>query len=521
MSIRARLTVVTILVGLVPALIAFLIVTVQMQRLVDASEQAVARIAAIADSEELARSAQSLAETTKGAARFTRLSFALLAVGIVVAAVMAAAATAMSITDPLREMAIAANRAREGKLDAIPPYHRFDAVGTLSLALYDMAKHMQQLVQDAEQGESAWTSELARRMHYLETTGEIASAMTGIVDLPGLFTQTVTSIGERFGHYHVGVFMLDPSGEWAVLQAASSEMGQRMLAQGYQVRVGQEDNAVGYATAQGTSQMVLSQRAAPSARELSWLSPWTQRDVDTEGMAKPVNPDLPETHTELALPLKIRGEIVGALNIQSTEDHAFSDEDVTVLQALSDQLAVAISNARLFQQAQDSLEAERKAYGEVSREAWKEMLLARPGFGFVRDKRGLIPIGDVQSEDAQVALGEEANNLEVPIKVRGHVIGVIDTCKPDEAGSWTPEEIAVLEVLADQLGTALEGARLYQDAQRRAARERLTRDITDKMRRAASIEGVVQAAVDELFDALGTSRAFVRLGMGSDGDGRD
>jgi GAF domain-containing protein/HAMP domain-containing protein len=517
MSIRARLIVVTILVGLVPALIAFLVVTVQMQRLVDASQQAVARIAAV-DYEELTRSVQGMAETIAGATRFTRLSFMLLAVGIVIAAVMVAVATAMSITDPLREMAVAANRAREGKLDAIPPYHRFDAVGTLSLALYDMAKRMQQLMQDAELGESAWTAELARRMHYLETTSEIASAMTGVVDLPGLFAQTVTSISHRFGHYHVGVFLLNPTGEWAVLQAASSEAGQRMLSQEYRVRVGQEDNAVGYATARGISQMVLSHRGAPSARELSWMSPWTQRGVDTEGMVAPVNPDMPKTHTELALPMKVRGEIVGALDIQSTEEHAFSDEDANVLQALADQLAVAISNARLFQQVQESLEAERKAYGEVSREAWKEMLLTRPSLGFARDKRGLIPIGDVRSEGAQTASGEGANSLETPIKVRGHVIGVIDTHKPDGTGSWTPEEIAVLEVLADQLGTALEGARLYQDAQRRAARERLTRDITDKMRRAASIEGVVQAAVDELFGALGTSRAFVRLGIGLDGD---
>lgn len=450
-----------------------------------------------------------------------RLSLILLAIGVVIVAAVVGAAAAMSITGPLRQMTEATIRTKEGEWDAIPPYRRFDEVGTLSLAIYDMARQMEQLVKDAEKGESAWTAELARRMHYLETTGEIASAMTGVVDLPGLFSQTVTSISRRFGHYHVGVFLLDPTGEWAVLQAASSETGQRMLSQGYRVKVGQEDNAVGYAIAQGNSQRVLSQRSAPSALELSWLSPSTQRGVDAGGLAQPVNPDLLETRTELALPLTIRGETVGVLDIQSTEDHAFSDEDVTVLQALADQLAVAISSARLFQQAQESLESERKAYGEVSRDAWKGMLLARPEFGFVRDEHGLVPVSKVRSDDVQMAFGEEANSLQTPIKVRGHVIGVIDSCKPDGTGSWTPEEIALLELLADQLGTALEGARLYQDAQRRAARERLTRDITDKMRRAASIEGVVQAAVDELFDALGTSRAFVRLGIGSDGDGND
>ena len=100
----------------------------------------------------------------------------------------------------------------------------------------------------------------------------------------------------------------------------------------------------------------------------------------------------------------------------------------------------------------------------------------------------------------------------MPIKVRGDVVGVLDTYKPAEAGEWTDEEITLLETIADQLGMALESGRLYQDAQRRAVRERLTREITDQMRRAAGVEGIVQTAVNQLFDVLGASRTFVRLG---------
>jgi GAF domain-containing protein len=523
MSVRARWVVIVILMGLVPMLIAFFLVTVQMQRLVDVSQQALERVAATAD-EEFTRPVQDLAETIAKTIRLTRLGLILLTLGVVIAAVVVAVATAASFADPLREMAEGAGRVMKGEWGALRLYRRFDEVGMLSLALYDMAKHMRELEQSKEQGESAWTAELARRMHYLETTGEIASAMTGVVDLPALFAQAVTSISRRFGHYHVGVFLLNPTAEWAVLEAASSEEGQRMLSQGYQVRVGQEDIAVGYVTARGTSQVVVAQKSAvPSAHVLSWLSPWTQRGRDAEGLEAPVNPDLPETRTELALPLKVRGEVVGALDIQSTEENAFSDEDVVVLQALADQLAVAISNTRLFQQAQESLEAERRAYGEMSREAWRKMLSAFPDMGFVRDGRGLFPISDVWSEDAQIASGEGsaaldgggANSLQTAVEVRGNVIGAIDTYKSADAGPWTPEEIALLKSLADQLGAALEGARLYQEAQRRATRERLTRGITDRMRRAASIDGVVQTAVDELFEALGTSRTFVQLGVAS------
>jgi GAF domain-containing protein len=95
--------------------------------------------------------------------------------------------------------------------------------------------------------------------------------------------------------------------------------------------------------------------------------------------------------------------------------------------------------------------------------------------------------------------------------VRGRVVGVLDTHKSDETGHWTPEDIAILEQLTDQLGVALESARLYQDVQRGAVRERLTHEITDQMRRATSVDGIVQTAVDALFSVMGTSRAFVQL----------
>jgi GAF domain-containing protein len=411
------------------------------------------RVAATASYEEFAQPVQDLTGTMGQIVYLTQLNSILFALGMAVVAVVVAVVTAASFVDPLRVVTGAAGRAMEGEWDAIRPFRRFDEVGALSLALYEMTKRMRKLVQDLEQEVSARTAELARRMHYLEATGEIASAMTGVVDLSGLFAQTVTSISHRFGYYHAGVFLLDPAGEWAVLRAASSEEGQRMLSGGYQVRVGQEDNAVGYATAWGTSHVVSAQEIVPSARVLSWLSPVSQRVRDAESLA-PVNPDLPKTNTELALPLKIHGEVVGALDVQSTEENAFSDEDVVVLQALADQLAVAISNARLFQQAQESLEMERRAYGEVSREAWRKMLLARPDLSFVRDKRGLFPAEEVSSGDAALHEaaapdGERTNGLTTPIKVRGNVIGAVDAYKPAGAGPWTPEEIALSELLAD------------------------------------------------------------------------
>jgi GAF domain-containing protein len=101
--------------------------------------------------------------------------------------------------------------------------------------------------------------------------------------------------------------------------------------------------------------------------------------------------------------------------------------------------------------------------------------------------------------------------MTVPLKVRDQVIGVLNFEKGAEDNGWTSEEMVLLEALVDQLGQALESARLYQETQRRAARERLTREITDELHRATSAEAVVQTAVDALFRVLGTSRAFGQL----------
>ena len=100
---------------------------------------------------------------------------------------------------------------------------------------------------------------------------------------------------------------------------------------------------------------------------------------------------------------------------------------------------------------------------------------------------------------------------------------MLDTYKPLDEGEWTPDEISLLEVMAEQLGTALESARLYEEAQRRAARERLTREITERMRSTSEVQNIIQSAVDELFGVLDASRVFVRLGQSSDSedDGTD
>jgi GAF domain-containing protein len=231
------------------------------------------------------------------------------------------------------------------------------------------------------------------------------------------------------------------------------------------------------------------------------------------------NPDLPDTRSEIALPLRARGQTIGVLDVQSTVPQAFGEEDMTVLQTLADQVALAISNSRLFQQSQESLEAERRAYGELGRQAWIQVLQTRPELGFVSDQQGTVPAGPALEPRMQKALqtghaivaGQDGTALAIPIQVRGHTIGVVDVERPNDTGQWMPDQIAMMQTLAEQLGVALEGARLYQDTQRRAAQERLIGEVTSRIRESLDIETVLKTTASEMRQALDLDNLVIRL----------
>jgi GAF domain-containing protein len=349
---------------------------------------------------------------------------------------------------------------------------------------------------------AARTAEMERRTRQLEATTLVAQESASMLDPQQLLSETVNLISEQFGFYHTGIFLKDPEGEWSVLQAASSEGGQRMLRRGHRLEMGV--GIVGSVTASGEYRIA--------------------SDVGTDAVYFD-NPDLPDTRSEMAVPLRARGEVIGALDVQSMEPAAFDQEDVAALQTLADQVAVAISNARLFQRVQESLEAERRAFGDLSRAAWQQLVRTQSHLGLVRDEGGIISADDTWQPDVlkametgQVTPGlDEGTNVVVPIKVRGQVIGAVDAYKPDDAPAWSSQQIALLETLSEQLGDALEDARLYQDAQQRAMREALIGEVTSRMRETLDMDTILKTAAREMHRVLDLAEVEVRIGAGPTG----
>ncbi len=339
------------------------------------------------------------------------------------------------------------------------------------------------------------TVELTRRTRYLEVIAAIAHEATAELELNALMARVVDSISQQFGFYHTGLFLIDDTGKWTELKAASSAGGQRMLARRHRLRVGQE-GIVGYVSQCGEPRVALD-----TGRDRVFFD----------------NPDLPLTRSELALPLLARGRVIGVLDVQSTEPEAFGQEDLAVMQLLADQIAIAINNARLFQQTTESVETERRAYRGLSGQAWAKLLNAQTCLGFVSDRQAVVPVGDTWTPEMELALAKgqlitdaEKTALAIPIKVRGHVIGVIDGRKPD-GSEWASDEIALVQALAEQSALALESARLYQDTQRRAARERLLSEVAGRIRETLDMEAMLRTAAEEMRRALALEDLVVRL----------
>jgi PAS domain S-box-containing protein len=169
-------------------------------------------------------------------------------------------------------------------------------------------------------------NDLTRRNMQMLASSEVSKAATQILEIDKLLVNCVELIRTYFGFYYAAIFLVDDPGEWALLRAATGEAGQKLMEKGHKLAVGSQ-SMVGWVTANNSARIAL--------------------DVGDEAIRFD-NPLLPKTLSEMALPLRVRGDVIGALDVQSTSLNAFHEDDIQTLQMMSDQVAIAIDNARLF-----------------------------------------------------------------------------------------------------------------------------------------------------------------------------
>jgi len=343
---------------------------------------------------------------------------------------------------------------------------------------------------------------LSQQALRLQAIIELSEAISEINDLSEIFPITARLINERFGFYHVGIFLIGDDREYAILQAANSEGGKRMLKRNHQLKLG--TGVVGYAAKTGQPGIAL--------------------DVGSDAIYFN-NPDLPDTHSEVALPMRVRDQIMGVLDVQSTEVGAFSSEDLKVLTALANQVSITLENARLLNETRAALMQVQEVYDEFTRAEWSIVTAKAEQAGF-RYQTGHIEMLErpittpevVSAVETGQVVSNQANGSEqkrttvaVPVKLRGEVIGVLHIESNDSSKGWQADEVSLVEAVAERAAVAMENARLFQDARRRAAKERLISEATANISSALDLENILQTTVTELGRVLGGSEVLIQF----------
>jgi len=265
--------------------------------------------------------------------------------------------------------------------------------------------------------------------------------------------------------------------------------------------------------------------------------PWLEEDIRKEMRFSEDDQLVAEgLVSRVLLPLLVGERVVGALNLASTQPGAFTQAHLSLLRQVAGQIAQALERVRLLQETRSALAEAEATHRAYLRRSWRDYLrqqetLRRGAFLYDRTEGAAVldgltePVADLWLPEMERALstgvsaasgdgGDEGQRtgLAIPIVLRGQTIGVLGVEDPVGEHHWSEDDRAVIEAVSRQLAQALENARLLGETQLRAQRERIIGDITGKVRASMDLESILQTTVRELGVALGTDRAFIRLG---------
>lgn len=482
----------------------------------------------------------------------------LISVGLAMGALLLAGIIALivtrSITGPLTRLAEDATRIASGDLQHTASVERDDEIGMLARAFNRMTARLGDLISSLEQRVAERTQDLEHHSRYLAAASEVGGVLGTTLDPQQLFQEVVTSMHKAFDFQYVGLFMLDePSDDLpdegnqrAILRASAGKVANKQ-----QDRSGQiltlpidETSVIGEAVLNGEARVLQEGRGGE-------VDPIGGEDVDGASIRE-AGLSQANHGWHVALPLRARDEVLGVLWIYALDEgkEPFDADIINVLQMVADEIAVALENAKLFEQSEKALEAAQRAYGELVDEAWIERFRKRQEWGYryiaglgsdsdsdmvrksveldgaVEDEEAVSKAPAVipaegswrpemvqaarQGEPVRVGADSEAlTSLALPIKSHGQVIGVLNLRSDDNPIS--SDQISLLEDITNRLGLALENARLLDDSRQRAAREQLTANLAARMREPLDVDSVLRTAARELYEGLGLSKVRVRL----------
>lgn len=422
---------------------------------------------------------------------------------IIATALVISLAIGRIITAPIQTLTQTANQIIAGDLNAQADASSNDEIGTLSKAFNSMTSRLRETLAGLEQRVADRTSELSDankrneiRARQFESIARVARTIGSTQELDAMLPKIAETISRQFGFYHVGIFLLDSQQNYAILSASNSEGGKKMLANRHKLKVG-ETGIVGNVASTGKPRVALD-----TGQDAIYFN----------------NPFLPDTHSEIALPLLAGNVVIGALDVQSKGVNAFSDEDVDALSILADQVSVAIQNARQHEETRKALAESEALSRQLAGAQWQEFTQRRKLVGIRHSgaRATLLYDRDGKEDSARESSELEAQpkkrtgSISLPITMRGEPIGTVEVRTPSNQ-SWDKDELDIVSAIIERAALALENARFFEDSQKRAAKERAIGEIAAKISAQNNVEELFRTAVLELRQTIPGAEVSIQI----------
>jgi GAF domain-containing protein len=316
-----------------------------------------------------------------------------------------------------------------------------------------------------------------------------------------LLVRAARLISERLGYYHVGIFAIDTLRGFAVLRATNSKGGQEMLENRHQLKIG-GTGIVSYVSQSGRPRIALD------------------TGVDAVFFN---NPFLPETRSEISLPIIFENTVIGVLDVQSTQPAAFQEDDINPLMTIANQLAIVMQKSN-----DSSFDLTKGGRQSAHTASWNKQM----GYAFHADgtivsvnaPAANLPFEKLAATGEMLVISHPVKGisptLAVPVKLRDQVIGIIHIETEEATRNWSEAEIQLVLSISERAALALENARLFEDATRRAEQEETISRITTQIGASTDFDRIMQTTIQELGVVLGASRSFIQIGSAADLDGK-
>ena len=336
----------------------------------------------------------------------------------------------------------------------------------------EVTMHFNRMVASLEELQGTLEKQVQERTRLLKATNDIAKVSSSILDPDELLSRVINLFTDQFNYYYASIYLLDPGEKWAELREATGEAGKVLKQNRHRLELA------------GKSMVAtcIRERMPRIAQNTS------------EEKQRVENPLLPYTRSEIALPLIAGDRVLGALNVQSTKASDFAAQVIETMQNMGGQVAIALENAHLFQEAQQRIKEMRAIQRQYLLEGWGSL--------------------SVNRDELEYSVGEsnEANSQKIvaPIHLRDQIIGQIAL---EGTSDWSPDQKNLIDAVAAQAAVALENARLVNESRQIAVRERMLAEISSKIWSSSTIEAVLQTAIRELGRRLDASNATIKLDL--------